>query len=151
MEDTLTALLIRDREDDFCETVTRELETLAVSTIRLRNCEEVKSYMAAFPPPLLVLTDPFLADGDWLDVLDLAIGDRERANVIVLSPLGNLGLYVRVMGHGAFDFIADSFSAAELNRILRSALEEALRSRNAKGKPAGDIEVGGSLEPAPSI
>lgn len=151
MEDTMTALLIRDREDDFCEKVTRELEALEVSTIHLRTCEEVKCYIATFPPPLLLLTDPFLTDGDWLDVLDLAIGDRERANVIVLSPLGNLGLYVRVTGHGAFDFIADSFSASELNRTLRSALDEAIEARKARCEDVENREAGSPLEPAPSF
>ncbi len=151
MESTLTALVVRDREDEFFESVTRELETLTVSMVHVRNCAEAQCYLAAFPPPALILTDPFLLDGDWMDVVDLAIGNRERAKLIVLSPLGNVGLYVRITGHGAFDFSADSFSASELNQILHTALDEALQACLVKGEAAGEFQTGEPLEPAPSF
>ncbi len=134
----MTALLVRDREDDLSEEVTSALEALTVTTGHVRTRAEARCYPAAFHSSTLTLTDPFLLDGDWMDVLDLAIGDRERANLIVLPPRGNVGLYARITGQGACDFVADAFSAPELNGILRAALDEALHARPGRD---GSLEI----------
>ncbi len=127
MEFTLSALVVRNRKDNIFEAVSHEFDALAVSTDFVGTCAEAQGYLDAFGSPLLTLTDPLLLDGDWMDVRDLAIGDRERANVIVFPSSGRVGLYVRVTEGGASDFV-ESFSARKLNRILRTALEEAFHT-----------------------
>jgi DNA-binding NtrC family response regulator len=122
MKPELSALLLHDREDRF-ERMRHVLGAFPVKILHARNCREAESYLSQIRPPQVMLTDVVLSDGNSIDVLELAAGAREWVNVIVVSPIADINLYLDVMNRGAFDFVTDSFSVPELVHVVRSALD----------------------------
>lgn len=117
-----SALLLHDREDCFGR-IRYVLQAFALEILHARNCREAESHLSQTRPPQVVLTDVVLSDGNWMDVLELAAEAREWVNVIVVSPIADINLYLDVMNRGAFDFVTDSFTVPELVHVLRSALD----------------------------
>jgi len=148
MKSKFSALLVHAKNDCF-DTVRVVLEELSVASARARNRQEVEARLSQGPSPHLVVTEPVFPDGDWGYVTDLAAKAAEKVNVIVVSPVADMGLYMDVMTHGGFDFITDSFTVAELVHILRVALDDAAISRQTQkrapslvgGKPPGQLTV----------
>jgi DNA-binding NtrC family response regulator len=130
MKPRVTALLVNDRDEPL-EMLKFVLEGLSVEILRVRTCREAKARLGETAPPHLVLTDTVLPDGNWLDVLESAAKAREQVNVVVASRVADIGLYLDVMHHGAFDFVTDSFTAPELVHVLRCAVDNAVESRGA--------------------
>jgi DNA-binding NtrC family response regulator len=122
MKPELSALLLHDREDRFGR-IRHVLEAFSAKISRPRSCREAESHLSQIHPPQVVLTDVVLSDGNCMDVLELAAGAREWVNVIVVSPIADINLYLDVMNRGAFDFVTDSFSVPELVYVVRSALD----------------------------
>ncbi len=123
-----SALLVHTRNDRF-EVVRDVLETLSVATQRVRTCEELETRLGKARPPHLILADAYLPDGKWGKVLDLATRAPERVNVVVVSAVADIDLYIDVMTHGAYDFITDTFTVPELVHVLRCAIDDAVRWR----------------------
>jgi DNA-binding NtrC family response regulator len=148
MKSKFSALLVHAKNDCF-DTMRVVLEELSVASARARNRQEVEARLSQGPSPHLVVTEPVFPDGDWGYVTDLAAKAAEKVNVIVVSPVADMGLYMDVMTHGGFDFITDSFTVAELVHILRVALDDAAISRQTQkrapslvgGKPPGQLTV----------
>lgn len=141
-------LLIYEREDRFT-TLRSTLEGLSVQTRCAKTCREADPLLLEAPAPLLVVTDSVLADGNWLDVLDLAARSREKISVIVVSPHADVRLYIEVMDHGAFDFITDSFTIPELVHVFRSAISNAILARDRSTKlSAPTRQIPQSLPPS---
>jgi DNA-binding NtrC family response regulator len=137
MKTKLRGLLVCHRDDRFT-TIMSVLDALSVGMTRARTCLEAEAEMCQTPAPHIVLTETVLPDGNWLDVLDLAAKATEKVNVIVVSPVADVDLYVEVMNYGAFDFVTDWFTIAELVHVLRNACDNALKLR--KGKhPATEV------------
>jgi DNA-binding NtrC family response regulator len=128
MKPKFSALLVHAQNDCF-GTVKAVLEELSVASARARNRQEVETHLSQVPPPHLVVTEPIFPDGNWADVTDLAAKAGKKINVIVVSPVADIGLYMDVMSHGGFDFVTDSFTVPELVHILRGALDDAAMSR----------------------
>ena len=146
MKSKYTALLVSTKNEPF-ETVKIVLEGLSVAPIQARNRPEVASGLRRIPPPHLVVTVPEFVDGHWWDVLELAAQSSEKVNVIVVSPVVNVEFYMEVMSRGGFDFMTDGFTVPELVHVLRGALEDATRSRQApkRGDSAIQDEPTGQL------
>jgi two-component system, NtrC family, response regulator HydG len=121
-------VLIYERDDRFA-LLQSVLEGLSVGTRRARTCRQAGTLLSETPAPLVAVTDCVLGDGNWLDVLDLAARAREKVNVIVVSPFADVGLYIDVMDHGAFDFITDSFTVPEIVHVVSSAISNAVFAR----------------------
>ena len=85
-------------------------------------------------PPELVFTDTQLPDGTWSDVVRLAEGARAPVNVIVVSRLVDIPLYVRAIEQGAFDFITPPFESADLAYVIRCAAGNVLRRREIEAR-----------------
>ncbi len=128
MKPEVSALLVHARDDRF-DRVQHVLEVMAIRAQRLRTFEELRMFFDKNSPPHLILTDTYLPDGNWGTVLDLATRARERVNVIVVSAVADVGLYIDVMTHGAFDFATESFTVPELVHVLRCAVDDAVRLR----------------------
>lgn len=126
-------VLIYERDDRF-GLLRSVLDGLAVGMRCAKTCREAGLLLAETPAPLLAVTDSVLGDGNWLDVLDLAARSREKVNVIVVSPLADIRLYMEVMDHGAFDFITDSFTVPEIVHVVRTAISSALQAREQTAK-----------------
>ncbi len=150
MRSKYTALLLHEHSDSFFETAEVIFETLSARTIRAQRCREVANYLAAYPPPHVVLTDTTLFDSTWEGVVDLAKKAPGRVNVVVVSRAANLPLYLDVMSEGAFDFVTHNFTIPELVHVLRCALDNAARARASRGELTPHVEVQNPLEPTPT-
>jgi DNA-binding NtrC family response regulator len=146
-----TALLLLDHSNDFHEMVKVVLETLSVRPVEVCRCREAESHLASFPLPHLVLTDPVLPDGTWEDVLRLARRAPNRVNVVVVSRIAELPLYLDVMSEGAYDFVTHAFTVPELVHVLRCALDDAARSRKGKSVFSRSILIPNPLEPSTTL
>ena len=130
MKSKFSVLLVNHRNDRF-GTMNLILEALSIKTGRVGSLKEAESRLCEMPCPHLVLTDAVLPDGNWMDVLDIAAKAAEPVNVIVVSPVADIKLYLDAMNHGAFDFMTDSFTVPEIVHILKCALDNVARRRKA--------------------
>jgi len=97
------------------------LEEQSIEIVTAQNCFEAALVLSSKCPPHLVFTDVQFDDGNWTDVLHFAAGAATPVNVIVVSPKVDVGLYIRAMEHGAFDFIVSPPSAPEVSHVVRVA------------------------------
>ena len=81
----------------------------------LQDAQE-KVQNAAYP---VVLTEANLADGTWVDVLDL-VGEL-KCRLIVTHPDADARLWVEALNRGVYDLIAQPFAELEVQRILGNA------------------------------
>lgn len=145
-----TALLLYEHPDGFFETAGAILETLSVRTIRAQRCKQAADFLAMGSPPHVVLTDTTLFDSTWEGVVDLARKAATRVNVVVVSRVADLPLYLDVMSEGAFDFVTHAFTIPELVHVFRCALDDAARFRASKGELVRHMEVQNPVEPTPT-
>ena len=131
MKSKFSVLLVHHHNDRFA-TLNQILEALSLKVIRARSCKEAETRLCDMPCPHLVLTDAVLPDGNWMDVLDVAAKAAELVNVIVISPVADIKLYLDTMDQGAFDFMTDSFTVPEVVHILKCALDNAVRRRQTR-------------------
>ena len=131
MKPKFSVLLVHHRNERF-GTLNFILEVLSIKTIRVRTVEEAEAPLCEMPCPHLVLTDAVLPDGNWMDVLDVAAKAAEPVNVIVVSPAADNKLYMDAIEHGAFDFMTDVFTVPEIVHILKCALDNVARRRQAQ-------------------
>jgi DNA-binding NtrC family response regulator len=124
-------VIVSQREGN-CGPLRPMLETLGIEPLDACNCAEAEQLLSDTTSVHLVLTDAVLADGNWLDVLDLAAKAKEKINVVVVSPRADIRLYVEVMNHGAFDFITENSTVSEVVYVIRNAMDNA---RQARTKP----------------
>ncbi len=129
MKPSVQALLVADRNYGLL-TIECVLDALDVKTTRVRDCAQAESRLCNTPPPHVVITEPVLSDGNWMDLLDIAAKAKEKVNLVVVSPFVDVNLYVDVINCGGFDFILESFTFPEIAHVLRSAVDSAVRARN---------------------
>lgn len=128
MEPKISALVVHHRNDRFY-TLQLVLEALSIKVMRARSAREAEKQLCERPCPQLVLSDTVLPDGNWMDVLDIAVKAVEPVNVIIVSAEADTSLYLDSMDHGAFDFMTDSFTVPEIVHVLQCALENVNRRR----------------------
>lgn len=128
MKPKFSVMLVHHRGDRFGN-LTPVLEALSIKIIRARSAQEAEARLCESPCPHLVLTDPVLPDGNWMDILDVAAKAAEPVNVIVVSPVTDIRLYLDTMDQGAFDFMTDTFTVPEVVHILNCALDNVARRR----------------------
>jgi DNA-binding NtrC family response regulator len=77
----------------------------------------------------VVLTEAFLPDGSWLDVLELAREARLPAEVIVTHPFADSRFWAEALSLGAYDLLAQPFHSSEVQRIIANACTRPSRAR----------------------
>jgi len=137
MRERISALLISERPADFVG-LRVMLESREIQVHTARSCGEAILRLWSSDPPHLVFTETQLADGTWADVLTMAEKSPLPVNVIVISRIVDISLYVQVLERGAFDFIVPPLEISELDHVLRCAVGNAVvrRALDAAGKPA---------------
>ncbi len=128
MRQTISALLVYDKPATFGN-LQRLLESRTVEVQIARSCGEALLRLWGEHPPHLVFTETQLLDGIWADVLSTTRRSCLAVNVIVVSRLADLNLYIEVLERGAFDFIVPPFEVSELDHILRCATDNVLTRR----------------------
>ncbi len=86
---------------------------------------EARAVLSSEPIALVVCED-HLTDGNYRDLLPVAHAARRDVPVVVASRIDDPEEYLEAMRLGAFDFVAEPFSRAELERIVHNALNRAL-------------------------
>jgi DNA-binding NtrC family response regulator len=107
----------------------RALETQSIETQSVRTCHEANQTLWGCQPPHLVLVDTRLPDGSWEVVVNLAARAPAPVNVIVVSEVVDIALYLEVIQHGAFDFIVPPMSLPDFAHVVSSAVGNVLWRR----------------------
>jgi DNA-binding NtrC family response regulator len=128
MQETIIALLVHGRPEPM-GFIRRSLEDQLIETQCVRTCHEARQILWGNRPPHLVLADPRLADGTWQDLIVSASEAPAPSNVIVVSAVVDIELYLEVIQRGAFDFIVPPMPLPDLAYVVRSAVDNALRRR----------------------
>ena len=104
----------------------------AVALRLARDLGEACRVMRGAQPPHVVFTDTKLPDGDWQDVLTLALNAAEAVNVVVVSAVGNISLYLEAIERGAFDLLTPNIAPRDFPLLLQAAAADAIARRAAK-------------------
>ena len=112
------------------------LEGQSVRVVCATSCQETLPLLTGPNPPHLVFTQPTLPDGNWADVVGMALKACKPVNVIIVGRLANVGLYLQTVSGGAFDFIVPPLTGYELTHVLRCAIENVLTRREAQARSA---------------
>jgi DNA-binding NtrC family response regulator len=128
MSEKISVLLVSGEPESFAP-LKSFLQSQSLGTREVPSCGEALLVLWGKQPPHLVFTDTQLPDGTWAEVISLAGKAQAPSNVIVVSRLVDVKLYVEVLERGAYDFITPPFEARELRYIVRRATENVLRRR----------------------
>jgi two-component system response regulator PilR (NtrC family) len=128
MQERITALLVHDRPEPM-GFIRRALESQSIETQSVGTCHEATQALWGCQPPHLVLANTRLPDGSWEDVVLLAAGAPAPVNVIVVSEVVDIALYLEVIQRGAFDFIVPPMSLPDFNHVVRSAVDNVVWRR----------------------
>jgi DNA-binding NtrC family response regulator len=145
MADNLAAALLLHNSSSPLMALTQGLRGLSVRTRQARTCVEASQILNAPEPPEVVFTETELPDGNWQDVVRLAQAAPKPTNVIVVSRLVDIRLYVEAVEKGAFDFIAPPFEPLELAHVLRCAVGNVAARRNVQAGTA-QLRAGGTTQ-----
>jgi DNA-binding NtrC family response regulator len=72
-------------------------------------------------PYSVILSEAFLPDGKWVDVLDLAREYEGQVEVIVTDQDADAQLWAEALNLGAYDVLSQPFYEPEVRRILHNA------------------------------
>ena len=131
MAEKIRAALLQDSQAPYTPALQQELRAQAVEIQSAESCRDIHALLASPNPPELILTDLRLSDGTWEDVVRISQSASLPVNVIVISRLADIRLYMEVLQSGAFDFISPPFLTSELSHVLRTAFGNVSRQRDA--------------------
>jgi DNA-binding NtrC family response regulator len=131
MKEVISALLLHQATDSQ-RLLKQALEGRSIKVNWLKNCGEASPLLREADPPHLVFTEALLPDGNWADVVKLALEALKPVKVIVVSRLADMRLYVDTMVGGAFDFIVPPMTSDELTHVLARAEESVLNLRRTR-------------------
>jgi len=126
----ISALLV-SAQGEHSQNLERALNNQSIQPLRAASCEEARGFLQRAKPPHLLFTDITLPDGTWADLLSLAREAPKAVDVIVVSRVDDMGLYLETMQQGAFDFISAPFPAADLAHVVQCASTDVSRRRQA--------------------
>jgi two-component system response regulator AtoC len=145
MDNDCSVLVIED-DDGAREALCEYLATAGYDVRRARGGAEG---LAALVPALpdAVLLDLVMPEPDGFEVLRRIAERDPRVPVIVMSALSEAEAVVRAMKLGATDYLPKPFEVAELDLVLRRALEGPGRRRapGVAAREGGDGEADASL------
>jgi len=122
LKEEISALLLHQSTDSQ-RLLKQSLEGRSIKFNWLKTCGEALPLLRKADPPHLVFTEALLPDGNWADVVKLALGALKPVKVIVVSRLADIKLYVDTIVGGAFDFIVPPMTSDELAHVLACAVE----------------------------
>jgi DNA-binding NtrC family response regulator len=129
MSEHLFALLIHNQAEPF-ESLKQTLTELSIQTYSVATCKEAENLISQCKPHI-IFAEYFLQDGGWSNILNIADSANVPLNVIVVSSHPDSRLYLSVMERGPFDFIAPPFERESLGFVVRSAVLNSRRLREA--------------------
>ena len=133
MAKTISALLVGGAADD-SETLERALHEQSERSLRAGTCSEAKKLLKRAQPPHLLFTETKLPDGTWEDVVKLAHKAPKPVDVIVVSRVDDVGLYLETMERGAFDFISAPLPGSDFAHVVQCASSDVETRRKTPSK-----------------
>jgi two-component system, NtrC family, response regulator PilR len=130
MDDTKTVLVV-DSDDKSRDLIFASAAKSGQIPIFCSSCDEARSLLALRRFNVVFCSDT-LPDGKYAEVISAA----KPTPVIVVSRLAEWGAYVAALHVGAFDYLASPPHAAEVDRILLSALKESSQALRAQPSAA---------------
>ena len=122
MLDGYKVLVVDDRDDHgyACSLMVRslgaEVEVVSSAQHALELCEK--------SPPDIALVDYMMPEMDGLELLkELKRHDR-NLEVVIMTAFGTIPSAIEAVRSGAFDYLAKPFGPSDLERVLRSLLEQ---------------------------
>jgi DNA-binding NtrC family response regulator len=133
MIDNVCALLVHNRSVHVTQLVL-VLEALGIQCREAATSSAVREELNGVQVPQVVFTDTYYADGDWKDVVHLAQGARQATNVIVVSRLEDVRLYLDTIDFGAFDFITPPYRESDVSHLMHCVARNAAGRRRDQGR-----------------
>ena len=143
------AILLHDQEEPI-GSLKRALERQPVQTIRVRACADALRMLDEDDAPCLVFTDLTVSDGSWADALRLTYQATRPLNLLVVSRLADVPLYIAAMESGAFDFMVPPFEDADVAFVLRHALDDVARRSGAPKSLAASAGWRSGIDASPT-
>lgn len=140
MRERVTALLVHDRPEPM-GSLRLALEGQSIETQCVSTCHEANQTLRGRQPPHLVLAAARLPDGSWEDLVFLAAQAPVPVNVIVVSEVVDIALYLESIQRGAFDFIVPPMSLPDFTHVVRSAVDNVLWRRESQSLTASRAET----------
>ena len=131
MKKSPISVLLVSAEGEHSIDLERALNNQSIRPLRASSCQEARGFLKKAKPPHLLFTDTNLPDGTWADLLSLAREAREPVNVVVVSPVDDMGLYLEAMQQGAFDFVSAPFPTVDLAHVVQCASNDVERRMQA--------------------
>jgi len=129
------ALLIHDQEQPLAN-LRLALEKQSVGTVRARSCAEALDILNRDNAPLVVFTDLTVSDGSWADALRLARQTKRPVDLVIVSQLVDVPLYIAAMESGAFDFMVPPFGDDDVAFVVKRATDDVERRSGRKARAA---------------
>ncbi len=124
-------LLLHDQEEPLAK-LRLALANQSIGAIRARSCAEALRILSYHNSPQIIFTDLTVTDGSWADVLRLASRTRRPVDLIVVSELVDIPLYIAAMESGAFDFMVPPFADDDVAYVLGRAADDVARRSTAR-------------------
>ena len=114
-----SVLFISDYPDD-ANRLSQMLRPLALGLVHVTNLKLARHELQ-HRPYSVILSEAFLPDGKWVDVLDLAREYEGRVEVIVTDQDADARLWAEALNLGAYDVLSKPYRPAEVIRVLSLA------------------------------
>jgi DNA-binding NtrC family response regulator len=114
-----SVLFISDYPDD-ANRLSQMLQTLPLGLVHVANLKLARHELQ-HRPYSVILSEAFLPDGKWVDVLELAREYEGRVEVIVTDQDADARLWAEALNLGAYDVLSQPFYEPEVRRILQNA------------------------------
>jgi DNA-binding NtrC family response regulator len=138
-----TALIVYEDADMLCQ-LEKALADEFTKISYACTCREVAELMAGAGLPELIFTETRLPDGTWRDILKLAQTAFPAANVILVTRLEDIRLYVDAMEEGVADYVVPPFEASGIAHVIQCALHDVVGRRKAARRLAATGQVSGA-------
>lgn len=128
MKSTGAALIVYENADMLCQ-LEKALAGQFAKIWHASTCREVAELMAGAGLPELIFTETRLLDGTWRDLLKLAQRAFPVTNVILVTRLEEIRLYLDAMEEGVADYIVPPFEASGIAHVIQCALHDVVSRR----------------------
>jgi DNA-binding NtrC family response regulator len=115
--------------------VSRMLEPALIKCDYVSSCREARTRLAADSYGA-ILTEAYLADGNWKDVQNLTLDLGIRSAVIVTHRVADDRFWAEVLNLGCYDVLAQPFDLREVQRVVALACSQAPAKPVAAARPA---------------
>jgi CheY-like chemotaxis protein len=128
--ESLPRIVIVSSNDALISELSRVLDPCPLEIRTLKSCLEAGKEIGSGATADVIFTDIQLSDGDWKQVLQMARKAPARAEVILVSRIVDVPLYLDALEAGAFDFVVPPFHTVELGYIIVNAIYTCSKQRS---------------------